>query len=104
MKHTKDTKGEGNPDRLGSRGCCEPRKPEQPSLRITRMARMGDGLRSGSRLTPRRQDAKERLKGSTPLGVFVPLCEKFFEIGRFLAENRDFGARNSPKTAFSGGF
>ena len=40
---------------------------------------MGDGLRSGSRLTPRRQDAKERLNGSTPLGDFVPLCEKFFE-------------------------
>ena len=34
---------------------------------------------SGSRLTPRRKGAKKLLKGSTPLGDFVPLRENFFE-------------------------
>ena len=41
-RNTRKTRKGGNPDRLGSWGCCEPRKPEQPfQLRITRMARMG---------------------------------------------------------------
>ena len=38
--------------------------------------------RSGSRLTPRRQDAKKLQKGRRPLGDFAPLREDNSGIGR----------------------